>query len=196
MKLLIATRNKNKLKEYQDLLSDLEILSLDSVNNIPKNLIVEETGKTFEENASIKAKEYGQLAGIATLADDSGLVIDFLNGQPGIHSARFAKGNYLQANNKILNLLKHQPLKKRSARFIISLAFYQPLNQSVISFSGTAEGFISQKILGNKGFGYDPIFLSSQLNLTFGQASNQQKFLNSHRSKAVKKFLNYLNLNK
>ncbi len=192
MKLLIATRNINKLKEYQDILEGFHLLTLNDIPQIPSSFQVNETGATFLENASLKARGYGELAKLPTLSDDSGLVIDFLNGKPGIHSARFAKGDYTKAHQKILNALKNQPSSKRTASFIISLALYLPKFSSVTSFSGEAKGLISKKPIGSSGFGYDPIFFCPEINLTFGQASNRQKQTYSHRSKAVKKLKNYL----
>ena len=192
MKLLIATRNINKLKEYQDILEGFHLLTLNDMPEIPSSFQVGETGTTFLENAILKARGYGKLAQLPTLSDDSGLVIDFLGGNPGIHSARFAKGDYPKAHKKILDALKNQPPLKRTASFIISLALYLPKPNSVISFSGKAKGLISSKALGVSGFGYDPIFFCPEINLTFGQASNYQKQIHSHRAKAVKKLKAYL----
>lgn len=190
--ILIATSNQGKLKEYQKLLTNLKVVSLNQLKNNSKDFKVAETGQSFKANAILKAKAFGQLSNLLTLADDSGLVVDYLGGKPGIYSARFAQGNYKLANQKIIQQLKNQPKNKRTARFKTSLALYNPQDKSIKTFSGVTHGWISEKPTGNSGFGYDPIFLSQDLGITFGEALDKQKNKVSHRARALKKLVNYL----
>jgi len=126
-----------------------------------------------------------------TVADDSGLAIDALDGQPGIHSARFAQGDFNTAMTKLLNQLKAVKKDDRTAQFISVLALYDPNTKKIITFTGKAHGWITDK-QGKKGFGYDPIFFSKKLKKTFGQASDQEKNKISHRAQTLKKLLVYL----
>ncbi|MFC1627133.1 RdgB/HAM1 family non-canonical purine NTP pyrophosphatase [Patescibacteria group bacterium] len=194
MKLLVATTNKNKLKEYQKISPDLsfDFITLNQINSIPKDFDLQETGTTFKQNAIIKAKAYGELANIITLADDTGLCIDYLNGFPGIHSARFAQNNFQSAIKKILSQLKNVPLEKRTAQFKITLALFNPSDKSTKTFSATAKGRITLKPVGKHGFGYDPIFFCFDTNKTYAQMSDQDKNQHSHRAKAFKKLKQYL----
>lgn len=188
MPLLLATDNSNKLKEFQALLNNsyLELIKP------PQSLTIAETGKTFTANAIIKAKAYAQKFNQPTLADDSGLCIDYLNGQPGIHSHRFAPQGFAAARAKILKLLKGVPKYKRTARFICCLAFFDPKTKLLKTFTGKAEGWINKIEVGNSGFGYDQIFLSKDINKTFGEATLAEKNLYSHRAKALSLLLAWL----
>lgn len=190
MQLLLATDNLNKQKEFKFLLanSSLKLLKL------PQVLNVSETGKTFRANALIKVKAYAQKFNLPILADDSGLCIDYLNGQPGIHSHRFAPDGFAAARSKILRLLKGVPKAKRTARFICCLAFYDPKLKQLKTFTGQAEGWISPKEIGTDGFGYDQIFFAKELGKTFGEATLAEKNLYSHRAKALKKLRKFLEL--
>ena len=191
--ILIATTNPGKVKEIQSCLgSGFKMLSL---NDCKVNVEIEENGNTFEENSRIKATGYAKITGHITIADDSGLEIDALNGEPGIHSARFSgpkeKGGertLIDHRNiaKVLELLKDVPEEKRQARFVCSLCMANP-KEIILETKGTLEGIIIEKEIGDNGFGYDPIFYIPDLNKTVAQLSNEQKNQVSHRGKAIKK---------
>lgn len=194
MKLLIATRNPGKLKEFQQILKslDFKLLSLDQIKTLPQDFDIPETGKTFKANAILKAKAYGEKTQLMTVADDSGLMIDYLNGQPGVHSSRFAQGNHQAAMQKILKSLTSLPQSKRTAKFVSVLALYNPQTKKITLFTGESHGWIASKPQGQTGFGYDPIFFSKDLNKTYGQATNQEKNQVSHRAQALKKLKVFL----
>lgn len=186
-KLLMATRNKGKLLELKELLHDLpvEILTLD---DMPVLNPVEETGETFLENAIIKAVTTAKESGIVALADDSGLVVDALNGQPGVHSARFAgePSEDYRNNIKLLEMLKGIPPAKRTARFVSVIAIASP-GGLVRSAEGRCEGVILEDFRGAGGFGYDPLFYVPALQKTFAELDVEEKNLVSHRGKALRK---------
>lgn len=183
MKVLIATANVHKLKEYRELLRGFAFKA-------PKNLpSVSESGKTFKANAVIKARAYGQKFGLMTIADDSGLEIKALNGFPGIRSARFAGGNFAKARKEILKRLAGTA--DRRARFVCVIAVYLPGNK-IKTFTGTVNGRIANKETGNHGFGYDPIFFVPKIGRTFAQMSLKQKNFLSHRGRAAEKLIAFL----
>lgn len=194
MKLLIATRNPGKLKEFQQILKslDFKLLSLDQIKTLPQDFDIPETGKTFKANAILKAKAYGEKTQLMTVADDSGLMIDYLNGQPGVYSSRFAQGDHQAAMQKILKSLTSLPQSKRTAKFVSVLALYNPQTKKITLFTGESHGWIASKPQGQTGFGYDPIFFSKDLNKTYGQATNQEKNQVSHRAQALKKLKVFL----
>ena len=190
MKILLATRNKNKarevaaiLSEYRDRLGEIELLTLDDAG-ITED--VEENGSTFEENALIKAKA-GAKSGYITLADDSGIEVDALNGAPGIYSARFAGGHGDdQANNELLlKKLQGVPREKRTARYAVAIACVLPDGET-FTVRGTTEGLILNAYDGEGGFGYDPLFWSLDLKKSFGRATPEEKNGVSHRGRAVR----------
>ncbi len=183
LKLLLATTNQNKIKEYRQLLKGLSITIL----TLPPKLdfAVEETGKTYRANAILKARAYGKKLGLPTLTDDTGLEIKALNGFPGIFSNRFANGNFSLARKEILSRLTG--IKNRSARFVCALAFYLPQTGQITVFTGTVNGTIALKARGAHGFGYDPIFIPRGHQFTFGQMSARQKNRLSHRYQALNK---------
>lgn len=181
--LVLATRNKGKLVELRRLLSefDITIKGLDDFIPIPE---VEEDGKTFQDNAYKKAYHTAKLLGIPALADDSGLVVNALNGAPGVMSARYA-GEYAsdeERYNKLLKEMKGQ--KDRSAYFECAIVIALPGGASKF-FSGRCEGAITFEPTGEDGFGYDPVFLYPPLNQTFSQISLEEKNKISHRGKAM-----------
>ena len=184
-KLILATRNKGKLKEIQVLLSDLDIniMSLDEAENAPH---VVEDGKTFMENAFKKAKVIAEATGIMALADDSGLEVDALDGAPGVHSARYSGENASDASNneKLLADLEGVSSGKRSAHFSCVIIVYHPSGQW-ISTEARCEGEITNKIIGDQGFGYDPVFYLPSINRTMAQLSPEEKNSLSHRGKAL-----------
>ncbi len=189
--ILIATRNQCKTKEIKELEKKrYEILDLNDLNI---NHEVEETGATFEENAVKKAKEYGELAKTITISDDSGLVVDALNGEPGVYSARYG-GKGLSDNertNFLLSKLKNISQEKLTARFCCVIAVWTP-NQKIKTFCGTIEGHISTIAKGNNGFGYDPIFYYPPKKKNLAEITLNEKQKISHRGKAVSKAMKYI----
>jgi XTP/dITP diphosphohydrolase len=190
-KILVATTNPGKAAELQAMLDlDVNWLTLADFPNVPE---VEEDGTTFIENASKKAIGYAGATGLWTIADDSGLVIDALGGAPGIESARFsgeksADRTLIDHKNiaKALELLKSVPTEKRTARFVCSLCLASP-EEVLIQTQGTLEGLITEKEIGNNGFGYDPIFFVPHLNKTVAQLTREEKNAISHRGSAIRK---------
>lgn len=189
---VIATRNNGKIKECKELLKplNLNIRSLSEFNTIGT---IEETGTTFEENAAIKAKTVAEHTGLLTIADDSGLEVDELNGRPGVYSARFASENAtdLQNNTKLLELLTDVPPSLRSARFVCAIALALP-GQLLGTVKATCEGEIAEELRGHGGFGYDPLFIVRGYNMTFAELSLDLKNKVSHRAKALNKAVIFL----
>lgn len=186
MKVLVASNNKGKLKEFNKILGELGIECI-SMNDAGIDIDVEETGTTFLENAKIKAEAIYKIAKIPTVSDDSGLCVDALGGEPGVYSARYAgeHGNDEKNNEKLLANLKNIPPEKRTARFM-SVVYLVLDDNTAISAQGTAEGFIIDEPKGENGFGYDPIFFSPTLEKTFAQASVEEKNAISHRGSALR----------
>ena len=188
-KLLIGTNNIGKLKEIRDLLpKTLEIYSISDF----KIKSPVENGKTFKENSLIKAKFFSNKSNMICLSDDSGLEIDALKGEPGIHSARWSgkKRDFVKAMNRVFKELdkknKNWKTKKIKARFVCALTIYGP-NQKTINSIGKIEGFISSSMKGKNGFGYDPIFVPIGKKITFGEMKPSLKYKIDHRFKAFKK---------
>ena len=185
MKLLLATRNRDKIREIKDLFNelDVEILTLDSFPDVPE---VEEDGETLEQNAFKKAKVVNEATGIISVADDTGLEVDYLNGQPGVYSSRFAGENatYDDNVNKLLASLDGVPEEKRTARFrcVISI-IGNDINEYV---EGSCLGFILTEKRGSQGFGYDPVFYVPKYKQTFSQMPLSLKNQVSHRGLALK----------
>lgn len=186
MKVLVASNNKGKLKEFNKILGELGIECI-SMNDAGIDIDVEETGTTFLENAKIKAEAIYKIAKIPTVSDDSGLCVDALGGEPGVYSARYAgeHGNDEKNNEKLLANLKNILPEKRTARFM-SVVYLVLDDNTAISAQGTAEGFIIDEPKGENGFGYDPIFFSPTLGKTFAQASVEEKNAISHRGSALR----------
>ena len=188
MKLVVATRNKGKIAEIKRLVSDLsqvELVFLDDFQNLPD---IAETGKTFKENALIKAKEIASLTGYWTLADDSGLVVDYLQGAPGVYSARFSgeKATDAQNNAKLLSLLKNVPWEKRQAKFVCVIAICNPKGQCY-TLEGECKGYIALEPKGTHGFGYDPVFFVPAYGKTMAELEPEIKNQISHRAMALKR---------
>ena len=185
-RLLIASGNAGKISEISALLTPFGIKSIPASQfNLPEP---EETGKTFAENSLIKAKFYGEKTGIVALADDSGLCIEAMNGEPGIHSARFAQKNFPEAFEKISKKIKENP----RAYFVCNLTIFDPEKNFSISFEGRVDGTLIFPPRGTKGFGYDPIFIKDGMTKTFGEIDPQEKDQISHRGEAFKKLINWL----
>lgn len=185
--LVIATRNKGKLMEIRDLLADLDfnVVSSGDFACIPE---IQEDGNTFQENATKKAVKTAQITKRLTLADDSGLEIDYLSGAPGVRSARFAGENATpeDRNRKVLNLLNGVPRSERKARFRCVIAIASP-DAQVEVVSGICEGEIALYPRGNTGFGYDPIFIVPAYGKTFAEIGPEKKNQISHRAVALRK---------
>lgn len=184
-KIIFATSNLGKMKEIKEILNDLncEILSMKEAGI---NIDILEDGKTFEENAIIKAKSIAKIANCIVLADDSGLEVDYLNKAPGIYSARFLGENtsYDIKNKYIIDKLSNVSDEKRSARFVCAIACALP-NGEIFTTRATIEGRIAYEPKGENGFGYDPIFFVPEFNCTTAQLSPEQKNKISHRGKAL-----------
>lgn len=190
-KLLIASANAHKIKELRDLLSDtpFEILSTTDVGFTEE---IAETGNTYAENATLKAELLGKRYGHITIADDSGLEVDALEGRPGMYSARYAPGTDQDRINALLKELVAVPEEKRTARYRAVIAVYNPAEDATKIFEGACEGRILTGSHGVHGFGYDPIFFSTDLQKTFGEASEQEKQRVSHRARALRESKIYL----
>tara|TARA_X000000950_G_scaffold205155_1_gene246826 strand:+ start:270 stop:848 length:579 start_codon:yes stop_codon:yes gene_type:complete len=182
-KILIGTHNAGKFKEIASLISKKykKISPLSLKIKSPK-----ETGKTFISNSKLKVNFFSKYVGYPVISDDSGLCIEALKGKPGIYSARLAKkhGSFLKAMKFILKKMKKK--KNKKATFVCSLSFKKDKGK-IISVEGRLEGNISNKILGKKGFGYDPIFIPIKKKITFGQMLRSKKMKMDHRFIAFKK---------
>ncbi len=180
-KIVLASGNKHKLKEIQEMLSDYEVIPCSEAGF---NGDIEETGKTFYENALIKAKTVSEALNLPALADDSGICVDYLDGAPGIYSARYAGDGVDEHNNELL-LKNLEGVENRNARFVCCMVYYKP-NGEIITAMGKTEGRVLHKPEGKNGFGYDPIFFSYDLNQCLGVAPAEEKNKISHRYRALK----------
>lgn len=192
MEIVLATQNKDKIKEIREILKGLSV-KLITFNEHSRELSVEEDGKTLEENAIKKAEAWMKETGKPALADDSGLEVDYLKGAPGVYSSRFAGENatYADNNAKLLKLMEGVEQKKRTARFKCVAALVFPDGRKEL-FQGAIEGIIINEPHGKNGFGYDPIFLIPEYNKTFAELGDEIKNKISHRAKAFKKVREYL----
>jgi XTP/dITP diphosphohydrolase len=187
-KVVLATRNAGKVKEFERLLaefaSDIQVLGLNDFPDMPD---VEETGSTFEANALLKAREVSAYAHLPALADDSGLCVDALGGDPGIYSARWSGGHGDDAANiaKVLGQLAGVPTTDRGAQFRCAVALHLPDGREVVRH-GQLQGAIVSAPRGNAGFGYDPIFQPEGYVLTLGEFAHGEKDRISHRGKALR----------
>ena len=182
MKLLIATRNAHKLAEIRAMLPGIELVGTDAWPTVPDP---DETGKTFEENAAIKAEAWLKATGLPALADDSGLEVEALGGVPGIHSARYAgiHGDSAANNARLLRELAGLPIERRGARFVCALALAMP-GEPLRTLRGTCPGRIVAAASGVNGFGYDPLFVPEGFTRTFGELPEEVKARISHRARA------------
>lgn len=185
MKIVFATKNKGKVNEVVKIFNTDKI-ELVTMEQAGIDIDVVEDGTTFEENAEKKAVEIMKASGEVAIADDSGLEIDFLDKEPGIHSARFLGHDtpYSIKNAKILDMLKDVPEEKRTARFVCAVCLALP-DGRIIRSKGTLEGRIGNKITGENGFGYDPIFFIPEKNCYSAELSTEEKNKISHRGKAM-----------
>ena len=191
-KIIFATGNEEKMREIREILALLpvEVLSMKEAG-IQADII--EDGKTFEENAVIKAKAIAQLSEEIVLADDSGLEIDYLNGEPGIYSARYMgeDTSYRIKNENLIQRLEGVPDEERTARFVCAIAAAFP-DGTVLTTEGTVEGRIGYEEKGENGFGYDPIFYLPEYGCTTAQLTEEKKNEISHRGKALRKMVEKL----
>lgn len=188
-KLLLATRNKGKVEEFRRILEDIaagqiELVGLDQFPNLHD---VDETGSTFEENALLKAREMCEASGMPAIADDSGLCVDYLNGDPGIFSARWAgsHGDDKANTAKVLASLVDVPDEKRSAHFTCVAALALPDGRTHVE-EAKFEGWILHEPIGDQGFGYDPIFRPNGYSISSAQMSAEEKDAISHRGKSLR----------
>ena len=190
-KIVIATNNKGKYSEIKNILksvhglSQVEFLSLKDFPSIPP---VEEDGKTMQENSIKKAVTVSKLTNLITLADDTGLEVKALNGQPGVYSARFAGPGctYNDNNKKLIEMMKDVPEEQRAAKFICVITIAKPTGDYYL-MEGALRGIITTREQGKNGFGYDPIFLVPQYNKTLAELDFDTKNKSSHRYKAINK---------
>lgn len=182
-KIVFATSNKDKAKELKEIFTDYDILTLDDIGF--EGEIVED-GATFEENALIKAKAAFEACGLPCVADDSGLCVDALNGAPGIYSARYSGGGYLDNCLKLMQEMKDVPEEKRGAQFVSAAALYAKKGDEIISaFTlGKVPGKIGFEMKGEGGFGYDPLFIENSTMLTYAEMTKEEKNSLSHRKLA------------
>ena len=193
MDFIIATNNKDKVKEIKAILKGHNVMSQSEAGI---NIEAEENGTTFKENALIKARSIKKLADCAIIADDSGIEVTALGGAPGIYSARYAgeNGTAKDCNEKLLMELKNVDKEQRDARYVCAMALILPDGREHV-FEGICEGYILNEYRGTNGFGYDPLFYVPEINMTFGEAPSEVKHKLSHRYKALKKLSDFLNNN-
>lgn len=184
MRLLIATTNPGKVREYRALLSGLD-LDLIGLKDVGIEVDVAETGDTYAANAELKAREYARLSGLLTLADDSGLEVDALNGRPGVHSARYAPDSPARIH-KLLNELLNVPDDQRGAHFQCVIALATP-DGSITTTEGSCAGVIAHEARGTNGFGFDPVFYMPEHAATMAELPEDFKNQISHRARAGQK---------
>jgi len=191
-RLLVATTNPGKLREIRELLGDVPV-DLASLSDIEETQAPEETGLTFAENARLKAWYYAAHAGLPTVAEDSGLVIDALDGEPGIHSARFLHpdATYPTRFTEIYRRLTQRPSAPRTARFICALAVVDH-DDVVFEATGVVEGEIVDPPRGERGFGYDPIFFYPPYGTTLADVTQDAKLAIAHRGQAFRQLADWL----
>ena len=182
-RLLLGTNNPGKVREYLELLKGVPFtITTPTSENLEGE--VDETGSTFEENALLKARHFARASGLLTLADDSGLEVDALNGGPGIYSARYAKPG--QRKTYLLKQLEGVPWERRTARFRCVIALVWPSGDEA-TVEGSCEGYIAYEPKGTNGFGYDPVFYWPEMGKTFAELDSATKHRLSHRGQAARK---------
>ena len=190
--IVLASHNLNKAQEIQMLLGNQFHVIPQQAFDIPP---IEETGSTFEENALLKAKAVYDIIGLPVIGDDSGLEVVALNNQPGVYSSRFAGDNASDDDNidKLLKKMHNIPTEKRTARFRCVVAFLgTSSDDQPVFFEGEWAGYIAKERTGKNGFGYDPVFVDLQSNLTAAELESDQKNKISHRGKAMQSLKSYL----
>jgi XTP/dITP diphosphohydrolase len=186
-KLLVATHNQGKVKEFAEMLGDLQMAWL-SLDDLGVTNDVEETGMTFRDNAILKATTYAQETGLLTLADDSGLQVDALAGAPGVFTARYGGKHlsHMERYHFLLHNLKDVPWQERSARFRCVIVLVSPEGNLLAEAEGVCEGMIAQAPAGDGGFGYDPVFFMPEREQTMAEVETAVKHQISHRGRAMK----------
>lgn len=186
LEILIATDNLGKVKEIKDILysPEIKILTMKDFPPLPK---IEEDGKTYQANAYKKARKISEYTGKICLADDSGLEIDYLKGEPGIYSSRWGNSDE-ERINKVLKLLENVPIDKRNAKFVCAVVLFFP-NGKLFMVKEECKGSIIFSPKGENGFGYDPIFLVPEYDKTFAELGDKIKNKISHRGKAMRKMI-------
>ncbi len=190
MKVVSASGNKHKVREMEHILSSFGIELIPKSETAAKDVEIEETGSTFEENSLLKAEGVMRITKMTSIADDSGLTVDALDGAPGVYSARFAAENMNENaddeknNEKLLRLLKDVPAEKRQAKFVSVITMMTPEGE-IISARGECPGKIGFEPVGTNGFGYDPLFIPDGFDVTYAQLTEEEKNKISHRSKAL-----------
>ena len=191
MKIVLASSNKNKVREIKQIFSpfNIEIIGMDEVApNMPE---IEETGNTYYENALIKVKAVSKYTDLPIMSDDSGLEVSALDNGPGIYSARYAEklGGYIPAMEKIIEICKEKGVF--DAKFVCCIVLYN-LEKEPLRFDGIVPGKVTTEVHQGNGFGYDPFFISDELEKTFAEYPAEVKNKYSHRAKALEKMINYL----
>lgn len=185
--IVAATKNKHKIREIEQITGEfgMNIITRDEAG-IPDNVEIEEDGTTFEENSYKKAYAIMKMCGQITIADDSGLVVDCLDGAPGVYSSRFAgvDGDDQANNNKLKEMLKDVPFDDRTARFVSVITMVFPDGET-LSARGEVEGHLTLEERGANGFGYDPLFIPTGYDITFGEFDPEEKNKISHRANAL-----------
>ena len=185
-KIILASNNKGKIKEVKEICKDMQV-EIVSMKEAGIDIDIEENGTTFEENALIKAEAVMKLTGELTIADDSGLEVDYLNKEPGVYSARYMgeDTSYEIKNQALLDRLKGVSKEQRTARFVCAVAAVFPDGETYVRRE-TIEGYIGEKPAGENGFGYDPIFYIDEYNCSTAELTSEQKNALSHRGKALR----------
>jgi XTP/dITP diphosphohydrolase len=193
MKILLGTNNQNKLQQFQRIFqrlgSDVDLLTLKDVGIVDD---VEEDADNLSDNAKKKSQYYGEKSGMLTLADDTGLFVDSLGGEPGVHAKRWHNGTELDRCYKLLERLKDVPEEKRICRYAGVLSVYNPDEKTFWTYKNDTEGIISDDFKGDDGFGYDPIFKLSN-GKHYAELTNEDRDAISHRGPGIGEFLKYLN---
>jgi len=186
-KVLLATRNRGKVREIRKVLKGLGI-RIQSLRDLPEAPEVNEDGNSFSENALKKARFYAALSGMLTISDDSGLEVDALKGQPGVYSARYAGEGASDQDNiqKLMKEMEGIPTSRRGARFKCSIAIVSPDGVEAVA-EGSCKGKVGFREMGKRGFGYDPLFILPQYGKTMAQFTLEEKNRISHRGKALRK---------
>ncbi|MCK5679878.1 XTP/dITP diphosphatase [bacterium] len=194
-RLVLATANQGKLKELQALLKESRV-ELATLRDFPRLTMPEETGLTFVENAKLKAQAVVEATGCWALSDDSGLVVDALDGAPGVYSARYAgfQASDTENNQKLLQDLAQIPDEKRNAAFVCVVVIASPDTNDEYIFTGSCQGRIAREPTGYEGFGYDPVFLPApKFNFSMAQLTPDEKSSISHRGQALEQLKLWLN---
>jgi XTP/dITP diphosphohydrolase len=190
MKILIGTNNENKLKQFKRIFKNLgSNIELVSLKNVGITNDVEEDQENLLDNAKKKAQFYGEISKMLTMADDTGLFIDALDGEPGIHAKRWHEGTEKERYLKILEKMKSVPKEKRTCRYTGVLAVYNPEEKSFWTFENNIEGAIANEPFEESGFGYDPIFISTHYDKCYSKMSDAERDAISHRGVGVGEFI-------